>query len=157
MTASPPSSTPKAVSPVTHPFDPRSWAVSRPDGASWALASACALICASAVYGGIGLLRDSIGMPAEWLEGSPFDSWTLPGVALLLTVALPQGVAAGLAATAHRWGAVAGILAGLGLVAWIAVQVLVFQRYFVLQPVVAAVGFVEVGLAAWWAGRDGTA
>lgn len=148
---------PHVVSPTRRPFDPRSWLVRRPDGAGRALAAACALMCAAAGYGGVGLLRDSLGMPADWLAGSPFGSWTLPGVALLLTVALPQGVTAGLAATGHRWGALAGVLAGAGLVAWIGVQLLVFQRFFVLQPVVAAVGLLEVGLAAWWAGRDGAA
>lgn len=36
------------------------------------------------------LLRTGLGMPERWLDRLPFDSWTWPGVALLVTVALPQ-------------------------------------------------------------------
>ncbi len=148
---------PTPVPPTTHPLDPRSWVVTRRDRASWALTAVLALVALCAVYGGVGLVRDGMGMPADWLENTPFPSWTLPGVALLATVALPQAVACWLTGTGHRWGAVAGVLAGTGLCLWIGVQLLVLQRYFFLQPVIFALGLVEVGLAAWWAGRDGTA
>lgn len=112
------------------------------------------LVAANAVYGGIGLLVDGMGMPAEWLESLPVDTWAWPGVALLATVALPQLVAAWLVWRHHPWAALAGLVAGLGLVLWIVVQVALLQRYFFLQPVVAGLGIVEVGLAWAWA-REG--
>ncbi|HET7761459.1 MAG TPA: hypothetical protein VFL46_03795 [Phycicoccus sp.] len=109
------------------------------------------LVAANAVYGGIGLLVSGMGMPEEWLEPLPVDTWTLPGVALLLTVALPQLVAAWLVWTHHRWAALAGVLAGVGLVLWIGAQLLLLQRYFFLQPVIAGLGLAEVVFGwAWW-------
>src|SRR5690606_1042961 len=36
-------------------------------------------IAAGAVYGGVGLVRDGMGMPVEWLAPTPFDSWRWPG------------------------------------------------------------------------------
>jgi hypothetical protein len=45
----------------------------------------------------------------------------------------------------HPWA-----LAGLLLVAWIAVQLLILRRYFFLQPVIAGIGAAEVLLAWRW-------
>ncbi|MFN0280770.1 MAG: hypothetical protein ACKVZ6_02225 [Kineosporiaceae bacterium] len=145
------------VPPTVHPFDPRSWLVTRRDRASWSLTVVLVLVGLSAVYGGVGLVRDGMGMPDDWLDTMPFGSWVFGGLALLATVAVPQLAAAWLVASGRRWGAVAGILAGATLLAWIGVQLVVLQRYFFLQPVVAGCGLAEIALAAWWAGRDGTA
>ena len=43
-----------------------------------------------------------------------------------------------------------GVRAGLFLVAWIAVQLLVLQRYFFLQPLIACLGIAEILLARTW-------
>lgn len=113
------------------------------------------VVAANAVYGGIGLVVDGMGMSSEWLDRLPVDTWTLPGVALLVTVALPQLAAAWLVWRRHPWAAVGGIAAGAGLVVWIAVQLALLQRYFFLQPVIAGLGVLEVGLAWAWLRRDG--
>lgn len=148
---------PTPVAPATHPFDPHSWEVTRPDRASTALATLLGVVAASAVYGGIGLATTGIGMSQEMLAGTPFSSWTLPGLALLALVALPQGVVAWLVAVCRPWAGLAAVGAGAGLVGWIGLEVLLVGQFFVLQPVVVAVGLVEIGLAAWWCGVDGTA
>ena len=49
-----------------------------------------------------------------------------------------------------RWALAASYLAGLALVAWILIQLLVLQRYFFLQPVIACMGALEVLLAWAW-------
>ena len=109
------------------------------------------LVTANAVYGGVGLVVDGLGMPSEWLDRLPVDTWTWPGVALLVTVALPQLGTAWLVWRCDRRAPVAGMLAGAALVLWIAVQLALLQRYFFLQPVIAGLGVVEVLLAwAWW-------
>jgi hypothetical protein len=59
-------------------------------------------------------------MPADWLSDLPWRSWELAGLALLLSVALPQLLAA-----------------------W-----LVVRRYFFLQPAIAGCGLLEM-LLAW--------
>src|SRR6201982_929521 len=119
----------------------------------WVLAGLDGLTGAAAVYGGAGLIRDGFGMPDGWLAGTPLTGWVLPGVALLIGVAVPQLAAAALIGAGARPGLAAGYLAGLLLVAWIAVQLLILRRYFFLQPVIAGIGAVEVLLAWRWQRR----
>ena len=116
----------------------------------WTLAGLDGLTGVAAVYGGAGLIRDGFGMPDGWLAGTPLIGWVLPGVALLIGVAVPQLAAAALIGAGARPGLAAGYLAGLLLVAWIAVQLLILRRYFFLQPVIAGIGAVEVLLAWRW-------
>jgi hypothetical protein len=117
---------------------------------AWILAGILLLVGAAGVFGGIALVRDGFGMPLTWLHQAPFTSWVLPGVALLIGVAVPQFTALGLIVSGRRWALAGGYLAGLGLVFWIAVQMLVLQRYFFLQPVIAGAGGVEMLLAWLW-------
>jgi hypothetical protein len=118
----------------------------------WLLVALEVVIAVSAVYGGIGLMVNGLGMPGDWLEATPFDSWTLPGVFLLAAVAVPMSVAAVGELTRWRLAYPASVLAGLVLIGWIVVQVGVLRRYFFLQPVLGVAGALVVGLA-WWAHR----
>lgn len=119
----------------------------------WVLIGAQVFAAVGAWYGGIGLIADnSIGMLPEWLPGTPFDSWTWPGILLLLVVAAPMTVAAAAEATRLRWAYPASLLAGAALVGWIVTQWALFQRYFFLQPLMFAVG-VLVLVLAWWTHR----
>jgi hypothetical protein len=117
---------------------------------AWILAGILLLAGAAAVFGGVSLVRDGFGMPLSWLHQTPFTSWALPGIALLIGVAVPQFTALGLIVSGHRWALAAGYLAGLGLVLWIAVQMLVLQRYFIMQPAIAVTGAAEMLLAWLW-------
>jgi hypothetical protein len=52
-------------------------------------------VAVGAVYGGVGLISgNAIHIADEWLAGTPFNSWVLPGILLLIVVALPMTVAA---------------------------------------------------------------
>jgi hypothetical protein len=106
------------------------------------------------VYGGVALGVNGMGMPQAWLERLPVDSWTWPGVALVVTVALPQLAAAWLVWKRDPRSGVVGMAVGAALVAWIVVQVLVLQRYFFLQPVILGAGIAEMALALWWVRRS---
>ncbi len=110
------------------------------------LVAAQTFVGVMAVFGGIEMMRDGFGMPLDWLTGSGFHTWVLPGVALLAGVAVPQLLAAVLTATrrpvAGKWSTVVGV----ALVLWIVVQLAVLQRYFFLQPVIAFFGLLELGL-----------
>lgn len=111
------------------------------------------LVAVGAVFGGIGLIADNaIGMLPEWLEGTPFASWTVPGVLLLLVVALPMAVAAVAEIRYLRWAFAASIVAGAAQVGWIAAQWLIIGKFFFLQPVMLTAGAVVL-LLAWWAHR----
>ena len=67
----------------------------------------------AAVGGGVGLiLTNGLGMPVEWLEGSPFGSYTIPGV-VLLAVGIINLVSAAAVLRHHRWGAPASVVVGI--------------------------------------------
>lgn len=129
---------------------PREAGASRRGWAGTGLLVVLLFVAANALYGGIGLMVDGMGMPDEWLEPLPVDTWTWPGVALLLTVAAPQLATAWLVWRRHPWAPVAGLVAGAALVLWIVVQLALLQRYFFLQPVIAGLGLAEVLLAWAW-------
>lgn len=100
-----------------------------------------------ALYGGIGLMTRSIGMPDSWLVGTPFPSWTLPGTALILVIALPMLAAAVLESRRAPGAQAATVTAGVLQVGWIAVQLLVMQRYHPFQPLVLIVAAAILLLA----------
>lgn len=120
--------------------------------ARWLLIAVEVLIAANAVYGGIGLMVNGMGMPMEWLDRTPFDSWVLPGVFLLILIAGPMAVAAAAELKRLRWAYALSLGAGIIQIGWIAVQILVLARYFFLQPVLLLAGAIVVGLA-WWSHR----
>jgi hypothetical protein len=121
--------------------------------AGWGLFGMLCLVGVNAVYGGIGLIVNGMGMPDDWLERTPFDSWLLPGIALLVTVALPQFAAAWVVARRDPRAPLIGVLVGAALVLWILVQLAVLRRYFFLQPVIAGFGAAEVLLGLAWRRR----
>jgi hypothetical protein len=90
-----------------------------------------------------------VGIPHEWIADSPFGSFLLPGLFLLLVNGVGQLGAAALAVARH-WLA-PWVMGGLSvaLVAWIAVQVLIIPLSF-LQPVIFVIGVVQGGVALLW-------
>jgi hypothetical protein len=129
---------------------PRRPAVPRRGWPAWTLAVLAAFTGAAAVLGGVNLLDGGFGMPASWLANTPFTGWALPGVALVIGVAVPQLVTAALVTAGGTRALASGYLAGLLLIAWIAIQLLILQRYFFLQPVIACIGIAEILLARTW-------
>ena len=128
----------------------RSSRAGQPPRTHWLLVGVESLVALAAVYGGVGLIWDNkIGMPADWLSGTPFPNWVLPGVFLILVVAVPMAVAAVLEARRSPWAPVASVVAGGAQIAWIGVQLLVMQRYNVLQPVMLGVGLAVIVLAIY--------
>ena len=123
---------------------------------AWALAVVELFVAYQAVSGGIGLITDTWQLPTDWLSRTPFTTWVGPGWILIGLVAVPHVLAAVpvvLLPRRPRLGITAGMLAGASLLVWIAAQVALLQVFFFLQPVIAVIGLVELGLALWWRGR----
>ncbi|MCK6212200.1 hypothetical protein KZX45_16785 [Georgenia sp. EYE_87] len=119
------------------------------------LAAVLVLTGASAVWGGFSLVAGTWDMDPEWLRHTPFDSWTLPGVATLLFPGLGvllAGAAVLLRLPHHRE---IGVAAGAGLLAWVATELLWLQVFHpVMHPLIAADGAVVVVLALLLPGRS---
>ena len=83
--------------------------------------------------------------PSEYLEGSPFSSYLVPG--LILAVVIGGGhVFAFAELERHRpWALLAAAAAGFALLIWIFVQMAVIP-FSVLQAVYFGAGLLEIGL-----------
>jgi hypothetical protein len=92
---------------------------------------------------------DPVGIPNEWIANTPFGSFLIPGLFLLFVNGIGQLAAATLAVMRH-WFApwlMGGL--GLGLVVWIAVQVLIIPLSF-LQPTILVIGVAQCFVALFW-------
>jgi hypothetical protein len=103
-----------------------------------------------AVYGGIQMLVDPyepMGMTRSLISRTPFETFTVPGVLLLVLVGMTPIVLAAAVlrrAAPHPLWAVAF---GLGLVAWIVTQWVLVDAQLWLQPVIFAVGLAIASAA----------
>jgi len=83
----------------------------------------------SGIAGGNGLVGDpsgeSLQIPIEWLEGSPFNDYHIPGWILLIILGiLPVITFFGLIRR-QRWAWFASLIIAIGLMIWIAVEIMV--------------------------------
>jgi hypothetical protein len=106
------------------------------------------------VAGGIAILAGAISFPSEWLRGSPFSTYTAPGLVLLL-VGVAALAAAGLVLRRHSWALAASLASGLLIMGFEIVEVAVVVRqagpagFSWLQPAYFALGLLLALLAAW--------
>jgi len=85
------------------------------------LALADAAVAVTAIGGGFALVAglEASRFPAAWLEGTPFDSYVVPGLLLTVVVGGSAAVGAVLALVGSRYAGSASLIAGLILVSWI--------------------------------------
>jgi hypothetical protein len=97
----------------------------------------------------------SMGLPAGWIEATPFGSYLVPGLYLLLVNGVAMLGLAGLSVMGH-WTApwLTGVL-GVGMVVWILVQILVMPETMFLTWIFLGVGIVLTGISVAWLRRTG--
>ena len=79
--------------------------------------------------GGIGLLTGGIATPLDWLAGSPFVEYTIPGLALAIIVGGSMLLAAATIFTGHEIGVIASGFAGLAMMIFEIVEAAVIDRF----------------------------
>jgi len=79
--------------------------------------------------GGIGLLTGAIATPLDWLEGSPFVDYTIPGLALAIIVGGSMLLAAATIFTGREIGVLASGFAGLVMMIFEIVEVAVINSF----------------------------
>ena len=112
-----------------------------------------ALVAFTALAGGVALILGSmipafstvLVPPAAYLRGSPFDSYVIPGTALILLVSAPHAVAAFASAWRRSWAPAACALAGFACLIWIFVQ-MIYIPFSFLQAAYFGIGMLELGL-----------
>jgi hypothetical protein len=100
-----------------------------------------------ALYGGSMLIRDPSGgllqMPLSFLQHSPFDSYLIPGIILLIFNGLLSVSALLLIAFKHRLYPLFIFFQGLVLCVWITTQIILLQIFYPpLHATFLTTGFV---------------
>lgn len=116
-----------------------------------------ALMCAlsfqglSGLVGGAGLIGDPTGtslrIPQEWLAGSPFSDYLVPGLILLILLGVLPFVVVWGVWSAAPWSGAASLGIGLMLVVWIGVQISIIG-YQPSPPLQAVYGTLGLGIIA---------
>lgn len=105
----------------------------------------------SALYGGLALIRnpadDPLGMPVEWLDGTPFRDYFVPGLTLFGVFGVGSfGVLYGIARR-RPWARIAAVGLGVAQVGWILAQVALLRKVHVLQAIYGGLGAALAWLA----------
>lgn len=101
-----------------------------------------------------------LGLPLDWISGTPFKSYIIPGILLFCFLGmLPFVTLIGLIFKIHggfleklniypemHWAWTFSLYSGIITIIWIIVQQLL-TKYFILQPIVAGTGLLMVILA----------
>ena len=113
----------------------------------WLLEVVLGLLGIQAFYGGVQLIRDAFAFPLDWLDPLPFDSWVIPGLLLMLLIGVPSFALLGMYVAGNASADRLTIIFGIGVMAWIVVQVF-FIPFNFLQPLVFVLG-LTLTLVAW--------
>jgi hypothetical protein len=108
---------------------------------------------------GIMLVTDptgaGVGFPPGWIEGTPFGSYLVPGLYLLLVNGFAMLGLVGLSMVRHPVAPWLTLVLGIGLVIWIAVQLVVMPEVSFLQAVFGVIGLVLAAAGIAWLFRTG--
>jgi hypothetical protein len=114
----------------------------------YSLGSLLAFGALNAFAGGYYGMSGAEDVPREWLEGSPFDDYFIPGLVLFLVVG-GSLLAAAIAVLAGLCIArLAAFGAGLVVLAWLAVETLMIGYVSWMQPA-TTIGALVILLLAW--------
>ena len=118
------------------------------------LIAAQAFIGIGALFGAYGLLADAegLGMEEEWLDGSPFPDYRIPGLVLLIVIGGGMLASAVLALVGSPYARVAALAMGTVLALWLIIETVIigFQTWeqYALLVVCGVVALVLVGVGA---------
>ena len=101
----------------------------------------------SAVGGGIGLIGGWLDISTSHLDGTPFNSYVIPGLILLFVVGGLLLTAAWTVWSDGRFALEASLAAGFMLLGWFSVQIMMIGLLNWLQPLFAAIGVVIAVIA----------
>jgi hypothetical protein len=100
-----------------------------------------------AVVGGIGVIKEVLPFPEVWLQGTPFHSYFLPGLILLVAVGGSHLAAALVVLSRGAQAKTASVFAGLVLTGWMIGEIKLIGFQAPIQAWFVGVGLVEVGLS----------
>jgi hypothetical protein len=114
-----------------------------------------------AIGGGIAIMTNVFNfdrwLPVAWLQGTPFNSYLIPGLILLIVVGGGMLLAAATLFTRREWEVFLSLAMGFIMIGWEAVEVAIIDRYpqavvpstLVQQALFTVLGLLIIGLAAF--------
>ena len=105
------------------------------------------IIGVAAVGGGVYALTGAAAVPREYLQGTPFRSYFVPGLVLIIVVGGSMLLAATLLLIEASLARIVSLEAGVILIAWIGMQVSLIGYRHWLQPLMGFLGLVIVVLS----------
>ena len=114
----------------------------------YSLGALLAFGAVNAIGGGYYGLTGAKDVPTEWLKGSPFLDYFVPSLILLVVVGGSFVVAATAVFTSLRIARFAALMAGIVVLAWLAVQLAIIGYVSWMQPTTAVAGVLVLVLAS---------
>lgn len=112
-----------------------------------------AFIGLGALGGGIMLVIDpsgeTLGVPSDFLEGSPFSNFLIPGIFLLVVNGFGSLTGAAFSFTRRRFAPELAIVLGAILAAWILIQVAIISSIGFLHVFYFVLGIVELVIGVY--------
>jgi len=100
-----------------------------------------------AIAGGLGVMRDALPFPDVWLQDTPFHSYFLPGLILLLTVGGSHLGGAYALLRRYPFAKRAAVLAGTVLTGWMVGELALIGFRAPIQVWFLSLGMLEFGLS----------
>ncbi len=113
----------------------------------YVLGSLLAFAALNAFGGGYFGMSGAQGVPREWLAGSPFADYFIPGLFLFVVVGGAFLVAAVAVFARWRHARALSLVAGAIVLVWLSVQVSVIGYVSWMQPTTAVVALVMLALS----------
>ncbi|MDH3699146.1 MAG: hypothetical protein OER83_01075 [Flavobacteriaceae bacterium] len=108
------------------------------------------IVALSAIPSGISMIftpdGSGMGLDLAWLERSPFETFLVPGIFLLVFNGFLQFVGAWLTFRRNTVAGIFGVAVGLVLIFWLFAQVYYMDLTHFLQVVFFVVGLMEIYL-----------
>ncbi len=98
------------------------------------------IVAFAAVAGGVYALLGAPGMSRQWLTGTPFTSYRVPGAILIVFVGGTSATAARLLIGDYSTARLLSFMAGVLVLGWVAAQMMYIGRRHWSQPVSALFG-----------------
>lgn len=105
------------------------------------------LIGFAAVAGGVGVMRDRLPFPIQWLSGSPFRGYFWPGLILCVVVGGSQFLAAYLLMSRRSFEKATAVIAACILLGWMAGELHFIGFQAPIQIFFASLGAIELALS----------
>jgi hypothetical protein len=124
----------------------------------WVVVAVAGAVAVAATFGGWGLLTDAegLGAKADWLDGSPFPDYRIPGLVLLIVIGGGMVATALLALRRSRFAGLGALAMGAVLVSWGVVETATIGYQGTAQIVLLSVWVVVPALPLLKLGWDAT-